>query len=83
MTAAQCLKHKWLQRRPKSPPKVAPKPLNIPAAQLKASTPSPIPPNIDNDESSGSLTHDDEEEDENESLAGVSIKIKPKKIKKK
>ncbi|XP_065366912.1 death-associated protein kinase related [Calliphora vicina] len=63
MTAAQCMKHKWLQRRPKSPPKVAPKPLNIPAAQLKASTPSPIPPNIDNDDSSGSLTHDEEDEE--------------------
>ncbi|KAI8123607.1 Myosin light chain kinase 3 [Lucilia cuprina] len=63
MTAAQCLKHKWLQRRPKSPPKIAPKPLNIPPAQFKASTPSPIPPNIDNDDSSESLTHDNEEEE--------------------
>ncbi|KAM7344200.1 spaghetti-squash activator isoform 2-T2 [Cochliomyia hominivorax] len=71
MTAAQCLKHKWLQRRPKSPLKVTPKPLNIPAAQLKASTPSPIPPNIDGDENSDSLTHEEEFEQDDESLVGT------------
>uniref|UniRef100_T1PFH1 Protein kinase n=1 Tax=Musca domestica TaxID=7370 RepID=T1PFH1_MUSDO len=60
MTAAQCLKHKWLQRRPKSPPKVSPKPLTIPEASLKAATPSPIPPSIDGDHSSEASNENEE-----------------------
>ncbi|XP_004517523.1 death-associated protein kinase related [Ceratitis capitata] len=46
MTAAQCLEHKWLQRRP-NPPKIhAPKPSNVPPPKLKAATPSPVPPEV-------------------------------------
>lgn len=49
MTAAQCLEHKWLQRRPKTaPPIVSPKPTNVPPPKLKATTPSPVPPEEDN-----------------------------------
>ncbi|XP_075165705.1 spaghetti-squash activator [Haematobia irritans] len=62
MTAEQCLKHKWLQRRPKTPPKILPKPLNVPPVSLKAATPSPIPPSIDGDhnsETSGDNDSDD------------------------
>ncbi|XP_073813829.1 spaghetti-squash activator [Musca autumnalis] len=67
MTAEQCLKHKWLQRRPKSPPKIAPKPLRIPEASLKAPTPSPIPPSIDGDHSSVASN----ETEDSESMAGT------------
>ncbi|XP_054737956.1 death-associated protein kinase related [Anastrepha obliqua] len=44
MTAAQCLEHKWLLRRPKQPKILAPKPSNVPPLKLKAATPSPVPP---------------------------------------
>ncbi|XP_049310009.1 death-associated protein kinase related [Bactrocera dorsalis] len=44
MTAAQCLEHNWLQRRPKPPKILAPKPSNVPPPKLKAATPSPVPP---------------------------------------
>lgn len=75
MTAEQCLKHKWLQRRAKSPPRVAPKPLNVPPATFIGTTPSPIPPNIDGDNVSfvSSLPDDDDDDNNNcGDLTGVS-----------
>ncbi|XP_037954687.1 myosin light chain kinase family member 4-like, partial [Teleopsis dalmanni] len=58
LTAAQCLEHTWLQRRPKTSPKLSPKATNISATKLKAPTPSPILEQNDSE--------DDEEESEHE-----------------
>uniref|UniRef100_A0A1I8NT55 Protein kinase domain-containing protein n=1 Tax=Stomoxys calcitrans TaxID=35570 RepID=A0A1I8NT55_STOCA len=63
MTAEQCLKHKWLQRRSKTPPKILPKPLNVPPVSLKATTPSPIPPSIDGDHTSETSGDNEDNED--------------------
>ncbi|XP_017468291.1 PREDICTED: death-associated protein kinase related [Rhagoletis zephyria] len=50
MTAAQCLEHKWLQRRPKPPKILVEKPANVPPLKLKAATPSPVPPHEEGEE---------------------------------
>lgn len=47
MTATECLEHKWLKRRPKPPPIVSPKPTNLPPVNLKPSTPSPVPVDVE------------------------------------
>lgn len=52
MTASQCMQHKWLQRRPPSPPQLNEKLLNNvnSVANLRVpNTASPVPPPIDDE----------------------------------